>query len=169
MGYRIGTDLRDSVHIAGEQAEFKISDDYSMWAAHSSSGTFEHSYESLYTCRSISALWDTIIALPALIDANNVKVLVTEAGIQEYPVFHLKKSGHEHGLMAVFAGYPLEVQPGGHNRFDLVVQQRADYIAKTAGTRDFPWRIIKIAASDLDLLDTDFSFLEAGRYRAVIL
>lgn len=70
--------------------------------------------------------------------------------------------------MAVFAGYPLEVQPGGHKRFDLVVQQRADYIAKTAGTRDFPWRIIKIAASDLDLLDTDFSFLEAGRYRAVI-
>lgn len=91
MGYRISTDLRDSIYIAGEQAEFNFSDDYSMWAAHSSSGTFEHSYESRYTCRSISALWDTIITLPALIDANNVKVLVTEAGHQEYPRFPPEK------------------------------------------------------------------------------
>ena len=36
-----------------------------------------------------------------------------------------------------------------------MVTKRADYIAKTQGTSNFPWRVVIISASDKDLLNND--------------
>lgn len=43
-------------------------------------------------------------------------------------------------------------------KFNLIVQERADYIAKTQGARSFPWRMVKIATNDVQLLDTDLVY-----------
>ena len=43
-------------------------------------------------------------------------------------------------------------------KFNLIVKERTDYIAKTEGNRTFPWRILKIATEDAQLLDTDLVY-----------
>ena len=42
--------------------------------------------------------------------------------------------------------------------YKTVVQQRADYIAETDGSRSFPWRAMIIAEKDGDLIDSEMVF-----------
>ena len=64
-------------------------------------------------------------------------------------------SKHAKGLVGAFAPYPLEEKQGGFNMLNLMVTKRADYIAKTRGTRSYPWRAIVISQSDKELLNND--------------
>ena len=41
---------------------------------------------------------------------------------------------------------------------DEHVIEREPYIAKTRGTRDFPWRVLVVAERDADLLNTDIVY-----------
>ena len=52
------------------------------------------------------------------------------------------------GFQSAFAAYPAEekVVPGDYPQ--KVVSERAYYIAKTKGTRSFPWRALLIARTD---------------------
>src|SRR5690349_24290274 len=60
-----------------------------------------------------------------------------------------------HGIKATFAEYPLEEALGGYSRIKYMVAKRADYIAKTGGTRNFPWRVVVVSSRDKDLLNND--------------
>jgi alpha-glucosidase len=57
--------------------------------------------------------------------------------------------------MGVYAPYPLEAELGGFGGINYIPTKRADYIAKTSGTRNFPWRAIAISQSDKELLNND--------------
>ena len=41
---------------------------------------------------------------------------------------------------------------------EMVVSKRADYIAKTNGTRNFPWRVLLIAREDKELPANDLVY-----------
>jgi alpha-glucosidase len=56
------------------------------------------------------------------------------------------------GLKGVYAPYPTESHLVAQN---YIPTQRADYIAKTTGTRSFPWRAIVISEQDKELLNQD--------------
>ncbi len=43
--------------------------------------------------------------------------------------------------------------------------KRADYIARTKGTRNFPWRIVVISTADKDLLNNDMVYRLASPSR----
>jgi alpha-glucosidase len=97
--------------------------------------------------------------LPVLIETDNgIKIGITESALEDYAGFHVRKSAKPHALEAAFPKYPTEAKPGGHMNFNLIVQQRADYIASTSGERTFPWRVFKIAYEDIELLDTDLVY-----------
>jgi len=49
----------------------------------------------------------------------------------------------------------LEAKLGGFGGINYIPTKRADYIAKTKGTRNFPWRAIAISRSDRELLNND--------------
>lgn len=57
--------------------------------------------------------------------------------------------------MGVYAQYPLETKKGGYLDMNEIPTRRADFIAKTTGSRDFPWRAVVISANDKELLDND--------------
>jgi alpha-glucosidase len=59
----------------------------------------------------------------------------------------------------------LEDKQGGHNSLQAFVTKRADYIAKTQGTRMFPWRVVIISASDKELLNNDMVYRLASPSR----
>jgi alpha-glucosidase len=83
------------------------------------------------------------------------KVAITEADLLDYPGMSL--SGGDGGsLKGLFPNYPTKTQME-RDRTEQVVE-RANYIARTRGTRSFPWRVLVIVERDGDLLDTDIVY-----------
>ena len=86
--------------------------------------------------------------------------VITEADLHDYPGMYLKHT-KGNSMIGYFAPLPKTWEQGGHNNLQYVVKERHDYIAKTAGTRNFPWRVIAITTEDKDLADNDLVYLLA--------
>jgi len=97
--------------------------------------------------------------LPALIEsANDVKVLITESNLKDYPGLWLIGTS-DFGLNAIFPGVVLKEDQ--LNDRSVKPTEYADYLAKTDGNRNYPWRILAIAENDADLITNQLSFLLA--------
>ena len=86
--------------------------------------------------------------------------VITEADLRDYPGMYLKHTSGN-SMIGYFAPLPKTWEQGGHNNLQYVVKERENYIAKTAGTRAFPWRVIAIATEDKELVDNDLVYLLA--------
>ncbi len=86
--------------------------------------------------------------------------VITEADLRDYPGMYLKHTSGN-SMVGHFAPLPKKWEQGGHNNLQYVVKDRENYIAKTAGTRAFPWRVIAIAEQDKELVDNDLVYLLA--------
>ena len=84
--------------------------------------------------------------------------VITEADLHDYPGMYLKHT-EGNSMIGYFAPLPKMWEQGGHNNLQYVVKERHDYIAKTVGTRNFPWRVIAITTEDKDLADNDLVYL----------
>lgn len=114
---------------------------------------FKTSYEEEY--RHVeSKEWkesDHMALLPLLIDTRkNCKILFSESDLSDYPGMFLKSWG-ENNVKAVFPHVPLEFGEDG-DRSQKILKE-ADYIARTEGKRNFPWRYFVIAPNDGDLIE----------------
>ena len=68
-------------------------------------------------------------------------------------------------LKSVHAPYPKVKQQGGHNRLQMLVKEREDFIAKTKGNRSFPWRVFVVSENDKQLVDCDMVYRLASPSR----
>ena len=91
-------------------------------------------------------------------DAAGPKVAIAESDVDDYPGLWLRGTDGP-TLAAAFPPYPLE-EKATRDR-DVRVTKAADYIAVTAGTRTFPWRVLGIAESDRDLVASTLVYLLA--------
>jgi alpha-glucosidase len=103
---------------------------------------------------------DTIInkhlaSLPTLFKADGINVLFTEADIEDYPGMWIRGAGSGK-ITGVQPGYP-EAEKLLRDR-DLYVTKTKDFIARTKGTRTFPWRAFVIAGNDGQLVESDLVF-----------
>jgi alpha-glucosidase len=98
-----------------------------------------------------------LASLPLLVETSGPKILITESDLRDYPGMWIKTAG-DNNLSAVFPHYPLEskLKPGSDR--NMPVTKYADYLAKTNGTRTFPWRILAIAKTDGDLITNDLVY-----------
>ena len=160
FAYKFGYTKKGEVIVKDEEATFNFAGDYTIWSSLSMTNSFEHSYENFYNIRSLSQMSDTLAYLPVLVQTDfGINVLITESDLEDYAGFHvLKNPDSKTGIKAVFPKVPTKWEPGGHMKFNLIVKERTDYIAKTEGNRTFPWRIMKIATEDAQLLDTDLVY-----------
>ncbi|NOY36177.1 MAG: glycoside hydrolase family 97 protein [Chlorobi bacterium] len=91
-----------------------------------------------------------IASLPALfVSENGPRILLTESDLDDYPGMWLDGTGTR-GIKGVFPHYPLKVRQTGDRNVEPV--ERAAYLAKTNGTRKYPWRVMIIVPEDKDLL-----------------
>lgn len=91
-----------------------------------------------------------LVVTPALVDADGIKIAISESDVTSYPGMLLKPFGS--GLEARFAGYPAAEQQGGKRNLQWIVTSRENYIATCDGkARLFPWRVVCIARSDVEL------------------
>jgi alpha-glucosidase len=151
IAYRFQTFFPDSLVIQRENLSLWLEEQDSLWFQHS--GTFNSSYETPYQLESIHDITGGgYCCLPALVrKQDGVNVLVLESDLEDYPGMWLQGNAGL-SLNSAHAGYPVafkyEGRPYGHGQ----VKTHADYIARTSGSRSFPWRIFAISENDRDLL-----------------
>lgn len=161
VAYRFFTTRKGDITIRREEANFNFTADHRAFIPiqwdYRGGKIFNSSFEALYHEIRLSQFpKDSLAFLPLLVDAGqHKKVVILEADLEDYPGMYLDLNETGKGLKAVHAPYPLEVVNGGADKMNLIPTKRADYIAKTDGTRSFPWRAIVISESDKDLLNND--------------
>lgn len=171
VAYRFFAKKKDSIIVQSEDAEFNFNDDDSAWIPYSNDphngDKYECSFENIYQHIPLSKfVKDTVAFAPVLIDlSNNKKALITEADLEDFPGMFLTNATSGFGLRADHAPYALEQLQNERNPVQALVTKRADYIAKTSGTRNFPWRVVIISSSDKDLLNSDMVYRLASPRR----
>jgi len=167
MAYRIGTRFKDSVIIENENALFEIEGDAAIWFAHMDKrqnvDRFHTSFEAIYAKQNLSAIPDTMLTYaPVTVSlANSYHLAISDAGLFDYPGMFLQKKGN--GLQGLFAPFPAKEKLVEGEFPQYVVTERADYIAKTKGTRMLPWRAVLIAKKDIDLPANDLLYVLGDR------
>ena len=151
FAYRFITDRKGSMEVKNETFGLHFPGDYLLHMQQP--GGFKTSYEEEY--RHVeSKEWkesDRMALLPLLIDTRkDCKILFSESDLSDYPGMFLKSRG-ANSVEAVFPRVPLEFGEDG-DRSQKILKE-ADYIARTEGKRNFPWRYFVIAPNDGDLIE----------------
>jgi len=158
VAYRFFTKKPGEIIIKNEEANFNFTEDHKAFVPiqwdYRDGKNFNSSFEALYREINLSKFpKDSLAFLPVLVAAGqNKKVEVLEADLENYPGMYLDLNETGKGFKGVFAPYPLETYVKGLN---IIPIRRADYIARTDGTRSFPWRVTVISEQDKDLLNCD--------------
>ncbi|WP_026473353.1 glycoside hydrolase family 97 protein [Alkaliflexus imshenetskii] len=160
VAYQLNTSFKKEIHILDEEANLVFPASEKAWVPYIVPRPFDPfstSFESTYDVLKLDDIVaDSLIIMPLLIElGNNRKAVITEVDLEEFPGMFLTINNQRNGFRGRFAPYPLEEVRGGHNNLQSIVTQRADYIAKTKGTRSYPWRAIAISQNDVELLDND--------------
>ncbi|UOG75414.1 glycoside hydrolase family 97 protein [Hymenobacter tibetensis] len=174
--YRFFTKRKGQLTVLNEDAAFNFAEDHSALIPfvrdlRVPTDMYISSFESLYTPLKLSEITkvkkDTLAFLPALVTlGDNKKAVLLESDVEDYPGMLLKASTQASpGLHSDFAKYPAEETSGGFHNMQLVVPKRENYIAKTSGTRTFPWRIVVVSTTDKDLANNDMVFKLAAPSR----
>ena len=151
IAYRFLTRIKNTITIVKENLDLSFADSDSIY--YQKSKTFNSSYETPYQHKAIKDITtDGYCHLPVLIEKQNgVKVLISESDLENYPGLWLKATGTS-DLKSAHAGYPLEFKNEGNAYVRGQVAKHANYIAKSNGEREFPWRVYVISKDDAGLI-----------------
>ena len=164
--YRFTTTRKGDYTVKNEVAEFSFEKDNNVYCSYVRSNqkkSFEqqyfNSFEGPYFIEPMTKMGNNrLMYLPVLVDLGDKKVCITETDLVNYPGLYLYNSDNNTSLESHFAYVPDEVEQGGHNMLQGLVQSRKPYIAAINGARTFPWRICNIARNDAELLNNDMVF-----------
>lgn len=170
--YRFVTQLHDSITVMDERAEFNFLKGWDVYASYSNAkGSADHqlssSYENTYVKTPLPRLnTHDLIMLPFLVCADNgVKILITESNLEDYPGMYIRTDLGRCRVRGTFARYPKEIRTGNIREHNKRVLSREDYLVRTKGGRAFPWRIIRVATDDKQLLNDDMVYRLADPVR----
>ena len=165
VAYRIVTDLAENYTVRSELAEFIPADPEAQMVVAPIKGRtilgeenqWHTNFQNTYKHSAIGQ-WpkDRQIMLPALVQEGGVSLCITEADLFSYPGMRLLAEGTS-TLRGVFAAYPKEVAVTTRGLKEEV-RAREDYIAKMQGRSELPWRVIQIADSETELLESDLVY-----------
>lgn len=174
VAYRFVTKEKTPFEIVGETVEYRFPDDYTATAPYVRPGIpgnfesqFANSFENTYATVPLSHLDNgRLMFLPMSVEEPaGVRVTMTEAALEDYPGLYLNNTGMGSGVKGIFAPYPKTMEQGGHNRLQMLVTSREDFIAKVDGPRSFPWRVAVVTDNDRDLAASNISYLLADASR----
>ncbi len=163
VAYRILTRFKDSITVQNEVARFNFPGSASVYFPEvqkkPGADIYHTSFEEEYPLRRMDSIPDGIIGYsPVLVvPGSGPRIGITESDLYDYPGMFLGGTGSA-TLKGVFAGYPLAEEETHELYSQIKVTARADYIAKTQGTRSFPWRVMIIAAEDAELPNNDMVY-----------
>ena len=156
VAYRFVTDIDSEVIVKNEKAIFRIDEQSGVVFPEALSlSVWEVSYIDYASSSGIAdqkrAITPVLFTHPA-----GIRTVIAESDVRDYPGMYLTKNkGHFQGT---FAAYPDSVAMGSWCNFVAVVQTRQNYIARTSGKREFPWRIIMATDDDKTLLNNELVY-----------
>ena len=160
VAYRWVLEQPDSiVTITSEQATFNVAGRAVATAGMDSS--FMTHQEPVYQRVAIDTLRHGRRALLPLLVAldGGPKLAITESSLEDYAGMYLVAGDSAGSLVGLFP--PVALEEVARNDRDVAVTRSANYIAKVAGKRPLPWRIVMIADEDRQLLENSLAYLLA--------
>ena len=162
VAYRFITKKKKDITIKNEEVVLNFDQDYNTLIPYvrdlrNPKDPYISSFEAHYENKKVSEFAkDTLAFLPFLIDyKKHKKAVFLEANVEDYPGLFVTNSSAKSGFESRFSKYPLKEINGGFNYLNKLITERADYLVKTKGTRNFPWRIIVISENDAQLANND--------------
>lgn len=156
IAYRFITRQKGDIEVFGEDFSLQFPADYLLHLQQP--GGYKTAYEEPYT-HVTSQSWqpsDKRSVLPILIDTRkSYKILISESDLSDYPCMFLQGTG-KNGVISTFPKVPLEFGDDGDR--SLKILKEADYIAKTKGQRNFPWRYFVITKDDKQILENTMTY-----------
>ena len=160
VAWRFETEFESDAVVLDETAQFVFPEDPMAWVPYSrGKDLIAHSYQSQYTYEKVSRFGSqsNLTFLPVAVKNKRGKtLLICESDLRSYPGKFLE--GLEGGYSATFAKLPdsTYITP---TRCQLKIATRQDVIARTEGTRSYPWRIVAVAENDIQLPTNDLVYL----------
>ncbi|HEU4553938.1 MAG TPA: glycoside hydrolase family 97 protein [Chitinophaga sp.] len=159
VAYRFETALGKEITVKSEPIQYQLPEDERSWWPVDGhvSPTFQSHYEYKFEDTSIAKISDKLYAgLPIYLSSpRGTKMVITEANLHDYPnQFLFGTNGN--ALKVQFPPVILKEELSGDRNTKIL--QNADYIAKTSGTRTFPWRTLIISPDDKGLLENELVY-----------
>ena len=150
VAYRFVTSFADDIVVKNETVEFNFADNYPLVIpmVPKREDRYETSFEACYTETEVGHASEDLAFLPCLVRVPEIgNLMMMESDVEDYPGIFVKQT--EKGLTSEFPPIPLKfkVGGGGAHRPDGY----SDVIARTKGSRSYPWRIVAYAPEDKDL------------------
>ncbi|MFC1732364.1 glycoside hydrolase family 97 protein [candidate division KSB1 bacterium] len=156
FAYRFRTGFDREIIIESEEVEFAFTDNHNLY--YPAEESFLTHSERLYEyipVNSISA--DKMSCLPVLVDIEGgPKIAITEASLRDYPGMYLRGDN----TTSLYGLFPAAARREEQARDRTVrVVEREQFIAKTQGTRTYPWRLAVITDDDAGLIENQMVYL----------
>lgn len=145
VAFRMKTSLPGEIEVMQENIIFQLADSCDLVLQQPEG--FKTGCEESYSIVK-SNKWnkdDRMSEIPVLVMGKNQKILLSEFDLYNYPALFLKGNA-DNTLSAIHPSTPLQFEDRG-DRSQRILKE-ADYIAKTDGTRTFPWRYMLITQED---------------------
>lgn len=154
VAYRFHTSMKDEITVKNEISEYNFPSGSHSWYP------LENSFMSHNERTFIYSNLDTInnkhlASLPTLFQVNGINVLLTESDIEDYPGMWIAGAGNGK-ISGTWSKYPDTEKADGE--LNLLITSSKDYISKTTGSRNFPWRVFVIAPNDVKLIESDMVY-----------
>lgn len=152
VAYRFVTSLKGDIEVMGEDGTWRLEAPCKLVLQQP--GGFKTSCEEVYSVVS-SSEWkagDRMSELPILVMGERQKVLISEFDLFDYAGAFLRPCGEGTNAFSIIQPRtPLEYEDQG-DRSQKILKE-ADYVARTRGTRSFPWHYMLITQSDGQLVE----------------
>lgn len=160
--YRFETSRKGNVEIERECAEFRFAEgSETLWPRETTPDFVSHCEASFVREPVTGADSVRYAFLPVWFTSpGGTRMVVTETDLEDYPCMFLRAKG---GVpCAAFPPVVLEsrLKEGSDRNEEFV--RTAPYIARTQGTRTFPWRLVTIDPDDRSLLENNLSYVLAS-------
>ena len=156
VAYRFRTSFKNDFTVDAEAINYQFTADHTT--TFPIADDFYTHYERGYTTQAMTQLGaDEMSCLPVMVHLEGgMKAVISEADLYDYPGFYIKNTATKNGLHAVFPLYPKKYEQPTDR--DVKVVERENYLAKTNGTRSFPWRFMVISDDDGALIENTMVF-----------
>ena len=160
VAFRMRTSLSGEIEVMQENTVFRLAENCKLVLQQP--GGFKTGCEEYYSLVNSNA-WkreERMSELPILIMGQEYKILLSEFDLYSYPGLFLRGNA-DNSLSAIQPKNPLEYEDDGDRKQRIL--KEADYIAKTQGTRTFPWRYMLITREDGRLAENTMPMRLSGK------
>ena len=169
VAWRFETAFADEITVTAEDTNVRFPEGTEL--CYAQEGHFQTGWEKpaqIGPVESVKSGHPQIVMTPFTATVRGAGVVcVTESNLLDYPGLNFfRRSGEKDMLRSWQAGVPKDVEKG---RRMTNVKSRHPYLAKTKGTRAFPWRVFVLADEPRGLVESDavYALAEPARVKDV--